>query len=137
MSLAWIALIVIGSITLIILALAFYISRRRTLTIEAELGSTPQSSPRPWSSMEVRPGMIRRTTTSRIRDEWQQWIERPPPLRNVLRREDSAVLFGSGTISGSRLSFQPLLSADEVAASGVLDSTDILDPPPAYTPRRI
>ena len=83
--------------------------------------------------MDVTPGLIRRTTTSRLREEWQQWIAKPPPLRGGLRRSDSAVLFGTG--SGSRLSSEPLLTSHEVEVSGVLES-EILDPPPAYTPRR-
>jgi hypothetical protein len=85
--------------------------------------------------MDVMPGLIRRTTTSRLREDWQQWIAKPPPLRGGLRRRDSAVLFGTG--AGSRLSCEPLLTAHEVEVSGVLESTDVTDPPPAYTPRRV
>ena len=102
--------------------------------MEAELAIGPQSTPRPWSDMDVTPGLIRRTTTSRLREEWQQWVARPPPLRSALRRRDSAVLFGAG--GRSRLSCEPLLTAHEVEVSGVLESAEIPDPPPAYTPRR-
>jgi hypothetical protein len=102
--------------------------------VEEELALAPHNTPRPSSTMEVRPGLIRRTTTSRLREDWQKWIAKPPPLRGGLRRRDSAVLFGPG--SGSRLSTEPLLTAHEVEVSGVLES-DISDPPPAYTPRRL
>src|SRR5579862_9399851 len=135
----WIVFIILFSLALIIFTLSVYKFRRRIRRFEEEVAfaskTTPQSTPKPDHG-EFQPKPIRRTTSG-LRDEWREWITRPPPLRsNFSRRRDSAVLFGGGPVFNS--TSEPLLTAHEVEVSGVLgDRGDISPlPPPAYSPRR-